>query len=112
MNQGDLQRLRQQLVAMKQDIQEQEAEFNGDGRPVKLDQTKVGRLSRMDAMQMQQMALEISRRRQQQLVQIDRAQGRIESGEYGYCLSCDEEIDVRRLFVDPTNTLCIKCAEK
>ncbi len=112
MDQGDLQRLRQQMLSMQQDIQEQEAEFKGDGRPVELDQNKVGRLSRMDAMQMQQMALETSRRRQQHLLKIEAALGRIESGEYGYCLRCDEEIDVRRLFVDPTNTLCIKCAEK
>ncbi len=111
MNESDLERLTQQLHDLKLELQQREMEFKGEGKPVELDQTKVGRLSRMDAMQIQQMALESSRRRQQQLVKIDSALGRIGSDEYGYCLRCDEEIDVRRLFVDPTNTLCIKCAE-
>ena len=111
MNTSELNQLKQQLLDLKLDLQQREAEFKGDGKPVRLDQTKVGRLSRMDAMQIQQMALESSRRRQQQLLRIESALGRIESDEYGYCLRCDEEINVRRLFVDPTNTLCIKCAD-
>ncbi len=111
MNESNIERLSRQLHELKLELQQREAEFKDDGKPVELDQTKVGRLSRMDALQIQQMALESSRRRQQQLVKIDRALSRIESDEYGYCLRCDEEIDVRRLFVDPTNTLCIKCAD-
>ena len=111
LDQGDLQRLGQLLVTMQRDIQERESVSKIDAGPVELDQSKVGRLSRMDAMQMQQMALETSRRRQQQRVAITIALRRIESGDYGYCLRCDEEIDPRRLFVDPTHTLCIKCAD-
>jgi DnaK suppressor protein len=70
----------------------------------------VGRLSRMDAMQAQQMAQETERRRQQQLMKVEGALRRMESGEYGYCFVCGEEIDLRRLALDPTNTRCIKCA--
>ena len=79
---------------------------------MELDQASVGRLSRMDAMQSQQMAQELARRRQQQLVRIEGALRRIESGDYGYCSVCDEEIDVRRLTLDPTNTRCVKCADQ
>lgn len=111
MNKSELDQFLQQLVALKTDLQGREAEFKQGGDPVSLDQTRVGRLSRMDAMQMQQMALESSRRRQQQLVKIESAFGRIDTEEYGYCLRCGAEIDVRRLHIDPTNTLCIKCAE-
>lgn len=111
MIESELKRLKQQLLDMSKDLQEREEEYNVDTKPVELDQTKVGRLSRMDAMQVQQMALETSRRRQQQLVMIDHALSRIESDKYGYCLRCDEEIDLRRLFVNPTSTLCIKCAD-
>ena len=66
----------------------------------------------MDAMQAQQMAQETGRRRQQQVTKIDAALHRIESGDYGYCYVCGEEIDIRRLAVDPTITRCIKCVEK
>ncbi len=103
---------RQQLLALAIDIQAQEETFKETSQPVELDQARVGRLSRMDAMQSQQMALESSRRRQQQLVKIEGALRRINASEFGYCFVCDEEIDVRRLAVDPTSTRCVTCVEK
>ena len=112
MDEKNLEQIRQLLLKMKSDLQEQEKASKETGKPVELDQTKVGRISRMDAMQAQQIALDASRRRQLQLVKIENAFRRIESDEYGYCLDCDEDIDIRRLMVDPSNTRCIKCAEK
>lgn len=112
MNDDKRDELKQQLLQLKADLQVREATFKDDAGPVELDQAKVGRLSRMDAMQIQQMALDASRRRQLQLVNIDRALIRMEAGDYGYCLGCDEDIDIRRLYIDPTNSLCIHCAEK
>ena len=103
---------KQQLLTLALDIQAQEETFKETSQPVELDQARVGRLSRMDAMQSQQMALESSRRRQQQLVKIEGAMHRIDAGEFGYCFVCDEEIDVRRLAVDPTSTRCVTCVEK
>lgn len=79
---------------------------------VKLDQTCVGRLSRMDAMQGQSMSQETQRRREQELQQIIAALRRIDEGDYGYCIDCDELIAVARLQVDPSTPRCIACAEK
>ncbi|MFN3828355.1 MAG: TraR/DksA family transcriptional regulator [Micavibrio sp.] len=79
-------------------------------KPVELDQTMVGRLSRMDAIQQQEMALATERRREQELYRIDAALKRIESGDYGYCIKCDEEINPKRLDVDPTTLTCVHCA--
>lgn len=112
MNKENLQQIRQLLLKAKSNLLEQEKTSKEAGKPVELDQTKVGRISRMDAMQAQQMALNASRRRQLQLVKIESAFQRINSGEYGYCLNCDEDIDIRRLMVDPTSIHCIECAEK
>jgi RNA polymerase-binding transcription factor len=111
MNTTKLAELKLLLLKTKTELQQQEIEFKGDGEPVKLDQSKVGRLSRMDAMQIQQMALEASRRRQQQLLKIETTLKRMDSYDYGFCFHCDEAIDIRRLFIDPTNTHCIKCAD-
>lgn len=87
------------------------AEAGADaGATVQLDQTSIGRLSRMDAMQGQAMSLETSRRRAQELKRIDGALRRIAAGDYGYCLTCEEAIAVNRLEVDPAATLCIACA--
>ncbi|MCW8928956.1 MAG: TraR/DksA C4-type zinc finger protein [Gammaproteobacteria bacterium] len=111
MNKDQIDEIRQLLLNMRTDLQEQEEQCKGDGKPVNLDQSKVGRLSRMDAMQIQEMALEASRRRQQKLIQIELTLKRIETDDYGYCLNCDEEINIKRLLIDPTNTHCIQCAE-
>ena len=78
--------------------------------PVELDQTSVGRLSRMDAMQAQAMQLETDRRRKQELVRIESALKRIETGDFGYCAICDDEIEEKRLLHDPTFPTCIGCA--
>ena len=81
-------------------------------RPVALDQPSVGRLSRMDALQMQAMALETERRRQTRLRRIGAALERIDEGEFGYCVNCGEAIAARRLEFDPTSPRCLGCAEQ
>ena len=83
-----------------------------DGRkPVELDQTQQGRLSRMDAIQLQEMALEQNRRREFEIQRIDAALKRIEDGEFGFCNNCGENIPLKRLEVSPSTPLCVDCAE-
>ena len=79
-------------------------------KPVELDQTRVGRLSRMDALQGQAMALESERRRQLELQRVATALTRMKTDDYGYCLSCGELIAMARLTVDPCATHCVACA--
>ena len=78
---------------------------------VELDQSRVGRLSRMDAMQAQAMSLETGRRRRQYLAEVDAALKRIEETEYGDCFECGDLIHPGRLEADPAVRLCISCAE-
>jgi len=111
MNEVEIEQNRQKLLQLRSELREMERTYHDNSAPVELDQARVGRLSRMDAMQSQQMALETTRRRQDQILQIDAALRRIESGEYGYCLECEEEIDIRRLSINPANKHCIKCAD-
>lgn len=77
---------------------------------VSLDQTSVGRVSRIDAMQQQAMAQAQKRQRAAELVRIERALERIETKDFGFCFECDEEIALKRLMIDPAATHCIKCA--
>lgn len=77
---------------------------------VELDQSKVGRLSRMDALQAQAMAKASGQRREETLLRIIAALKRLEDGDFGLCLNCDEPINPKRLAFDPTVTLCIDCA--
>lgn len=79
-------------------------------RIVDLDQTRVGRLSRMDALQSQAISQETNRRRDLQLLKISSALTRIEEGDFGNCMECGEEISVKRLEIDPVAMFCIRCA--
>ena len=79
-------------------------------RPVTLDQQSVGRLSRMDAMQVQAMAQSVEARRRARLPLIEAALRRLDAGDYGYCTDCGERIPARRLAIDPTIARCVDCA--
>lgn len=110
MNTKDLLHFKELLLSKQEELRALKEETRKDADPVSLDQSSVGRLSRMDAMQSQAMAQENRRRRDMQLKRIDAALERIEEEEYGYCASCDEAIDRRRLEVDPATPFCIECA--
>jgi len=79
--------------------------------PVALEQDSVGRLSRMDAMQGQAMALATQRRRDAERARIGAALARLDEGEWGYCVTCGEEIAEARLAHDPSLGTCIGCAK-
>lgn len=69
----DLDVLREKLIARREALAEEDR-LAEDGRaPVTLDQESVGRLSRVDAMQVQAMALAQQRRRQSERTAIDAA---------------------------------------
>ena len=106
----DLDGWRARLGARRQELQELTASHHEQTRPVELDQARVGRLSRMDALQAQEMAAATERRRQLELDRIDAALERIATGEYGFCAKCGDEIGLERLGFDPTTPLCITCA--
>jgi DnaK suppressor protein len=79
---------------------------------VDLDQARIGRLSRMDAIQQQAMAQDAERRRRQELHRIEAALKRLEVDDYGYCLACGEPIAAARLELDPAATHCVDCASR
>ena len=107
----DLQRFKSLLMKLKQTSLNAGETGQQAEEIVELDQARVGRLSRMDAMQAQAMSKETGRRRRQYLVEIDAALKRIVDGVYGECVDCDELIHPGRLAADPAVRLCIACAE-
>ncbi len=110
---------KQQQVQFRQQLQDLRTELQADAEAsqqasatVELDQSRQGRLSRMDAMQGQAMSQATQQLRQRQLQQIEAALQRIEAGEYGECLHCGKAIATARLTLNPATPLCIECAEQ
>jgi DnaK suppressor protein len=110
--QEQLDAAQQTLIALKHELEQLNADSKEASGTVTLDQSKVGRLSRMDALQAQQMAKETERRRQLQLQKIEGALRRLDKGDYGLCFMCEEEIDQARLKFDPASTRCVNCMDK
>ncbi|MCF6282603.1 MAG: TraR/DksA family transcriptional regulator [Candidatus Polarisedimenticolaceae bacterium] len=106
----DIKHFRSRLLALRAELQAVDEIGKEAAQIVKLDQSCVGRLSRMDALQAQAMSQETNRRRTIELQRIDIALRRIDEGTFGYCLRCDEPVSKGRLEVNPTATLCINCA--
>ena len=106
----DTEHFHRKLIALREEIKSHEAADKESRRPIELDQQRQGRLSRMDALQAQQMSQALIRRRAQTLRRIDAALDRLAEGEFGYCITCGEAIDVKRLEIDPTTPQCADCA--
>ncbi len=109
MNPTELQHYEAQLKELQVTLKDELEQSRKETAPVQLD-TSIGRLSRGGAIQAQQMAAEIKRRREERLLRIQSALNRIQQGTYGACGRCRQPIDEARLETFPDVVLCVKCA--
>ena len=100
---------RKRLETLTKEISEALNASKGSAAVVELD-TAIGRLSRMDAMQNQQMALELRRPQENQVLRIKKALKRMDQGRYGLCGKCKHPIAEERLEVSPDTVMCVQCA--
>ena len=101
--------LRVKLEEQKRDLSSQLSATAGAAKPVKLDQTAVGRLSRMDSMQSQAIVNASREAMKTRLNQCDAALQAVERGNYGFCRLCEEPIGVKRLSAKPEAPFCLQC---
>jgi DnaK suppressor protein len=109
LNQHQLEELRCLLVARQQELEAQLLITDSSTKPVTLDQQSVGRVSRIDAIQQQQMAIASQKQANQILKQVELSLSRIDSEDYGICLQCQETIAFARLQAQPFAGLCLGC---
>ena len=103
-----LDELRAALESLESELREQLAAVERGSAPVSLDEP-IGRLSRMEALQQQQMAKANASAAKARLQLIARAFEAIERDEYGECRRCEEPISLRRLRARPESPLCLRC---
>ena len=99
----------ERLEELEREIREDMDANPEDSGVVELD-SSIGRLSRMDALQNQQIALELKRRQENQLLRIENAFKRLAKGQYGLCGKCKKPIEEDRLEVFPDTVTCVRCA--
>lgn len=104
-------RFQEVLRDLEQKVNEQLEALASWCEPVSPD-VSLGRLTRNDAMQDQQMALHQRERLTAQQTRVKAALARIEAGTFGICPLCKKAIEVRRLESAPDAPLCVACLEK
>ncbi|MEH6638434.1 MAG: TraR/DksA C4-type zinc finger protein [Porticoccaceae bacterium] len=114
MDDQQLQGFKQQLSALREELLGHLDLSDAASQVVELDQTVVGRLSRMDAMQQQQMSQASRSQYRQRLVKVERALSVIagDDGIYGCCESCGNQISLERLNISPESLYCLLCQQR
>lgn len=109
LSQLEIEELRTELERERARLERSVAMSRDASRPVTLDQASVGRLSRMNEMQNQQLAANLQNREESRLAQITDALDRIREGTYGVCARCQSGIPYGRLLVFPEARFCVSC---
>lgn len=104
-----LKEYRNRLQALQNELRQHHDMGASATDTVELDQARMGRLSRMDALQQQKMAESSQAGIRHRLLLVARALERIDSGDFGYCTACDEKIAPARLEIQPETPLCLRC---
>ena len=106
------QELRNDLRALVDGLTQSLRVMTEQSAAVDLDQPAVGRLSRMDAIQQQQMAGAQRRRIEHRLRQVIAAQKLADTDEYGECRRCGDAIAYARLKAKPESPYCVPCVRE
>jgi DnaK suppressor protein len=99
------------LRALAADIDAQMGVYTESSKPVSPDEP-IGRLTRQDAMQEQQMAKHLRERLEKQRIRVITALERLQNGTYGVCVMCKEPIHPDRLALMPEAPACAPCLER
>lgn len=110
MNTQERHQLTKRVRTLLEDLDKEDALARHSQGIVHLDQQSVGRLSRMDALQVQAMAKATQSRRDQQRARLNRFLAASDDPDLGTCEACGEDIPFGRLKLDPTTSLCVECA--
>ena len=101
----------EELIIAELERVREESKGSGKEREAISPDVAIGRLSRLDSMQMQEIAKEAERRRVDRVALLEVALEQLDQGTYGRCDLCGEDIDFARLRVTPEATRCSACAK-
>jgi len=104
--------LRSRLETLRSDLEARRVAGADRARPVELDQTAVGRVSRIDALQSQAIAQATRESMELRLAQCESALRALERGDYGLCRRCEEPVGLQRLTARPEAPFCLECQHR
>ena len=114
MKQGQLAEIKDLLLDLRRQLLNTIDDVGGSAETVELDQAMVGRLSRMDAMQHQEMAKAQKRRATLRLQRVEFCLQQLAGNDdrFGQCADCLEPISYPRLRELPDSEYCVACLQE
>ena len=106
----EIKMIRERLQAQIAEVEASVESAESTRASAQLDPSRVGRLSRVDALQMVAMERALEERRRAEALRAQRALELIEEGSYGECVLCYEPIALKRIRLDPSLLTCVGCA--
>lgn len=103
------QQLHEELLRTLTRLERSVTRHGSASRPAEMDQTCIGRLSRIEALQNQSFTQGLKEREKIRFEQVLDALRRIEDGSYGICAACKVAIPSERLLVFPETRTCTRC---
>ena len=107
----EIERFRALIETRLEEVSRAMGEASANAGAVMLDQSSVGRLSRMDALQQQAMASGLRPALQRERLRLAAARTRLGNGTFGVCCQCGAAIAMLRLENDPGAPFCAACQE-
>lgn len=111
MPEQDIRQIKIKLEKLLADLIDMNSSAKLAAATVDLDQSRVGRVSRIDALQNQAISQSAFNMRAIEISQAKAALSRVDAGDYGFCVVCEEDINPLRLEHNPAVAMCIQCAE-
>ena len=111
MTKEEQQTFRPRIETRIQEIRDSLAATAQDREAISPD-ASIGRLSRLDSMQMQQLALGVQTRMKEEISRLQEALGRIDRGIFGTCELCRKDISAERLDYQPDAAVCVDCLNR
>lgn len=104
----EVRQIKASLLAQKSEILNRNNEF----KQAQLDISKMSDEGDQTAQELQNnISIQLHERERKSLLMIERTLSKIESGSYGECESCGDDIAIKRLQARPLTPFCINCME-
>lgn len=103
--------LKESIQARIKEIEASIESLETTSKPVEPDRA-IGRITRMDAIQIQQMQETQLKVARANILTLNESLEKIEAGTFGQCRACKNLIGFERLKALPESTICVQCAEK
>jgi len=106
---SDLEHFKQKLMALKDDLTDR---VNAIDKDIKHEGMSSNWTEQATERENDEVLESLGNASEQELMKIDEALKRIDSGQYFSCSKCGEEIPAERLELLPFSTECVNCADK